>query len=399
MTLLAGADLVLPDRVLLSGTLVIDDGRIVAIQTTPVADSSRVDLSNHFILPGFIDVHVHGVDGTDAMDGADAIRRMAARLPRYGVTAFCPTTIACVPDALGAVLDATRVARRDPVSGHARVLAAHLESNFINPEYRGAQPLRCLCLPPDEARQPGSAGDVNPAQILERIESSSGDVAIVTLASELPRGIDLVRRLVTSGIRVSLGHSGATFDQAMEGIKAGATHATHLFNRMPPVHHREPGLAGAVLASDDIAAELICDGVHVHPGMLRVAIESKTPHRIMAITDGTAAAGLATGSKVRLGEHTIVARDGAAYLDDGTLAGSVQTMDRVLKLLVERVGIELVDVARMCATTPAAEMGLAGLGLIQVGAAADLTVLNRRLEVVQTYVGGERVFVREPYRS
>jgi N-acetylglucosamine-6-phosphate deacetylase len=336
------------------------------------------------------------VDGTDAMDGTDAVRRLAARLPRYGVTAFCPTTIACVPEALGAVLEAVRAARRDPARGHARVLAAHLESNFINPEYRGAQPLRCLCLPPDDSRRdPADTGSVNPGQILRAIDSAPGDVGIVTLAPELPRGLDLVGRLVRSGVRVSLGHSGATFDQAMAGIRAGATHATHLFNRMPPMHHREPGLAGAVLASDDVAAELICDGVHVHPGMMRVAIESKTPHRMMAITDGTAAAGLPSGARVRLGEHAIVARDGAAFLDDGTLAGSVQTMDRALKLLVERVGIPLVDAARMCATTPATELGLAGMGLIEPGALADLTVLNRDFEVVRTYVAGELVYERK----
>ncbi len=393
MTLLAGADIVLGDRILTSGTLVIDGGRIVAVEPGSSKDASRVDLRNHVIVPGFVDVHVHGVDGTDAMNGQDAIRRIAQRLPRYGVTAFCPTTIACEADALRGVLDATGNARRDQESGSARVLPAHLESNFINPDFRGAQPLRCLCLPPNPGHlEPSNVDGISAGPILERIESSSADVGIVTLAPELRGGIDLVRRLARTGIRVSLGHSGATFDQSREAIAAGARHATHLFNRMPPVHHREPGLAGAVLVDDTVAAELICDGVHVHPAVMRLAIDAKTSRRVMAITDGTAASGLPVGSRARLGEHTIVTGDRAAYLEDGTLAGSTQTMDRVLKVLVETVGLPLVDAARMCSTTPASEMGLEGVGVIEPGAVADLTVLNRSLEVVQTYVGGHLAF-------
>jgi N-acetylglucosamine-6-phosphate deacetylase len=193
---------------------------------------------------------------------------------------------------------------------------------------------------------------------------------------------------------VSLGHSGATYEQAQAGIAAGARHATHLFNRMPRLDHRAPGLAGAVLQTDEVAAELICDGVHVHPALIRTAVAAKRPQKIFAITDATGAAGLPDGGRATLGGRTITARSGAAYLDDGTLAGSVLTMDAALRVLVERIGLSLVDAATMCATTPARELGLVGHGLLAVDAAADIVVLDAQLAVVQTYVGGQLAYSR-----
>jgi N-acetylglucosamine-6-phosphate deacetylase len=165
---------------------------------------------------------------------------------------------------------------------------------------------------------------------------------------------------------------------------------------MPPFLHRAPGLAGAVLQTDEVAAELICDGVHVHPAVLRTAIAAKRPSRILAITDGTAVAGLAAGTRATLGGYPITVRDQAAYLDNGTLAGGAQTMDRVFQLLVAIVGLSLVDAVALCATTAARELGLVGHGLLATGAAADLVVLDARLSVVQTYVGGQLVYSREP---
>jgi len=163
---------------------------------------------------------------------------------------------------------------------------------------------------------------------------------------------------------------------------------------MAPLHHRAPGLAGAVLQADDIAAEIICDGVHVHPALIRAAVAAKRPSRMMAVTDSTAAAGLPVGSPASLGDQPIVSGDAAAYLPDGTLAGSVITMDRAFETLVTTVGLSLVDAATMCATTPARELGLAGHGVVTVGAVADLVVLDSRFSVVQTYVGGRLVYVR-----
>jgi N-acetylglucosamine-6-phosphate deacetylase len=389
---LTDADIVLPDRVLSRGTIVIDGDRIIdVVQEAPATSPSdlRVDLRDHLVVPGFIDVHVHGVEGTDSLDGNGAIARIASRLTRYGVTAFCPTTVACSPADLRTVLTGVRSARLSPPAGAARVLPAHLESNFINPDYRGAQPLDCLRLP--NADRSRGEGDFSGADILREIETARPDVGILTIAPEVEGALDLIRQLTAHGHHVSIGHSGATYEQAVEAIAAGARQATHLFNRMTPVNHRTPGLAAAVLEDDDVAAEIVCDGVHVHPSMVRIALAAKTPAKVMAITDGTAGAGLAEGSRTGLGGRAITVRD-AAYLDDGTLAGSVLTMDRAFARLVRTMGLTPVDAATVCATSPARALGLQGFGVIAPGAVADLAVLSADLSLRQTWIAGELVF-------
>ncbi|HYT65904.1 MAG TPA: N-acetylglucosamine-6-phosphate deacetylase [Vicinamibacterales bacterium] len=401
MILLSGADLVLPDRVLAGATLVLEGDRIAEILSSEAKDlppqggshytedTLSLDFPDHYIVPGFIDVHVHGIEGTDALDGGSAIATMAERLPRYGVTAFCPTSIACDPATLRQMLAGVRLARTTRPPGGARVLPAHLESNFINPEYKGAQPLACLrgvTLRPE--------GTWSGAEVLDEIAAARPDVGIVTLAPELDGALELIADLVSHGHHVSLGHSGATYEQALAGIRAGARQATHLFNRMPALGHRVPGLAGAVLESDEVVAELICDGVHVHPAMMRAALAAKRPERIMAITDGTAGSGLPKGSRVTLGGYPITIRD-AAYLDDGTIAGSSLTMDRAFAKLVSQVGLSLSDAATVCATTPARALGLQGFGVVAAGAVADLAILDLDLNVVQTWVAGTLAWERK----
>jgi N-acetylglucosamine-6-phosphate deacetylase len=404
--ILSGAGIVLPDRLLPSGSLVIEGARIVDISDRPRPASggggasgvTYFDLTGHLIVPGFIDVHIHGVEGHDGLAAASGVAEMARRLPRYGVTGFCPTTIACNPDQLTMILAAIREAQREAVPGASRVLKAHLESNFINPDYKGAQPIECI------RRPPGSGGvddleatvedGFSGADIVSVIEAFRAEVGIVTLAPEMPGGIEFTRALVAAGHRVSLGHSGATYDQAMAGVAAGARHATHLFNRMPPLGHREPGLAGAVLRAGEIAAEIICDGHHVHPATARLAIDVKRPARMMAITDGTAGAGLPVGSRVTIGGRPITVTSTAAYLDDGTLAGSTLTMDGAFRMLVNTLGFSVVDAAVMCATTPASELKLEGRGTIVPGAFADLAILDQHLKVARTYVGGAQGFSR-----
>src|SRR5688572_24576373 len=194
MLVLAGGDCVLPDRILTSGSLVIDGSRIVAVDARDriePAGATVVDVRDHYVVPGFVDVHVHGLLGLDTLGGGDVIRSMAAALPRYGVTAFCPTTLACSPGDLRAVLSAVRDARITPRAGAARVLPAHLESNFINPEYRGAQPLECI----RTAAGAGDEGDFTGADILDAIDAHRPDVGIVTIAPEMPGGLDLGARL------------------------------------------------------------------------------------------------------------------------------------------------------------------------------------------------------------
>ena len=322
---------------------------------------------------------------------------MAARLPRYGVTAFCPTTIACRPDALGRVLDQIRRARESPAPRSARVLPAHLESNFINPRIAARSRPACLrtraCGGAGGRAGRGPGGEFAAADILREIERGGPDVGIVTLAPELDGGLDLIAWLSERGHRVSLGHSGASYEQALDAIAAGARQATHLFNRMPPFHHRSPGLAGAILQTAEVAAEVICDGFHVHPAVVRMAIAAKGPSRIMAITDGTAASGLPSapgqrsaasrlGRRVRRvsgGRHARRQRD-----DDGPGLEDVGESDG------RSAGRRRDDVR----DDSARELGLAGHGVVAPGAIADLVVLDARLSVVQTYVGGRLAYSR-----
>ena len=412
MIVLAGGDLVLPGKILSHASLLIDGARIAAVEPKARVDAAGatiVETPECYIVPGFIDVHVHGVDGHDTLDKGAPVAEIASRFPRYGVTAFCPTTVACAPQALRAVLTQVAKARAARPVNSARVLPAHLESNFINPDYRGAQPVECLRLPTDAVDRRGDlqethrAGHYGPSKqdgefsardILDLITGARADVGIVTLAPELPGGVELVRALVTAGHRVSLGHSGASLDEAMAAINAGARHATHLFNRMVPMTHRAPGVAGAVLARDEVAAELICDGYHVHPAMSRIAIASKGVGRLMAITDGTAGSGMSVGLSTRLGGRRIRVTEHAAVLDDGTLAGSTLTMDCAFRTIVTALGFSVAEAAVLCSTTPARELGLTGFGVLAVDAYADLTVLDRDFRVMRTFIDGREVYAR-----
>jgi len=398
MIALSGADIVLPDRIVHGGSIVIEGGRIAAIESRAVDAApgrSVEDLSHHVIVPGFVDVHVHGIEGVDVLDGPDAVGQVASRLLKYGVTAFCPTSVACTPAKLTMLLDAIMRARSGPEGAAARVLPAHLESNFINPEWNGAQPAGCLRSPQEAYGAygaygaSGANGEFSARDILAVIESQRTAVGIVTLAPELPGGLDLVRALVAGGHRVSIGHSGATYDEAREAIAAGARHATHLFNRMSSITSRSPGVAGAVLESDAVAAEIICDGHHVHPSLVSMAIRLKSASRMMAITDATAVAGLPRGSRARLGEQSIIAGERTAVLENGTLAGSILTMDAAFRMLVNRIKLSLTDAARMCATTPAESIAAPEIGSIATGKWADLAVLDRDLRVVRTYLAGQ----------
>ncbi len=395
LTVLTGGRIVLPGQVLDNASLIVEGHRIAGIEPRPIDRLSGADVrsvAGCTVVPGFVDVHLHGLEGTDVLDGPGAVAQVAARLPRYGVTAFCPTSVACAPGMLGVFLESVATAMAHPAPGTARVLPAHLESNFIHPDWAGAQPADCLrtYVPTGTDADTFSGHD-----IVQVMLGHAAAVGIVTLAPELPGGLDLVRRLVAHGVVVSMGHTGATYAQAREAIDAGVTHATHLFNRMTPFTHREPGAAGAVLESVRVSAEIICDGVHVHPSAVALAVRMKSAEHVMAITDASACAGLPAGSQARLGGRLIRSTPRAAVLDGGerrgTLAGSVTTMDRVFRLLVQDIGMPLGDAVRLCATTPCRQLGLADRGRIADGQLADLVVLDGGLQVVQTWIGGRLV--------
>lgn len=398
MIAIVGGDLVLADRVVSSGTVVVEENLVTAVErraSEGPSGATVVDARGCYVVPGFIDVHVHGAYGRDVLGGPTAVADLASVLPRFGVTAFCPTSVACTPGVLADFLDQVGRARADGVPGGARVLPAHLESNFINPDFAGAQPVPCLRLPPTNlvataatAYEEAFVAD----DIMRVIAGHRPEVGIVTLAPELPGSLDLIRTLVAAGHHVSLGHSGADFDTAMRAIDAGARQATHLFNRMVPVSHRAPGLAGAALESPHMTVELIADGVHVHPSICRMAIAMKGTGLVMAITDGTAGAGLAVGETAMLGSQRIYVRAHAAELEDGTLAGSTATMDRIFATLVTQCRVSVVDAAAMCALTPARRLDLVGHGTIAEGAVADLVVLGPGFDVRHTIVDGRLAY-------
>jgi N-acetylglucosamine-6-phosphate deacetylase len=409
MIVLAGARVVTPDGVLDPGTLVIDGDRIVDVHAGGTRGFGHTPLDGHVVVPGFIDLHVHGIEGFDTLASDDGVAAIAARLPARGVTSFCPTTVACGADDLRRVLADVRRLRARPGPLAARVLPAHLESNFIDPGHRGAQPVECLCLPPlvvgpgfqprtsrttdPGAEAPGLHGvapqmTVDADEILAVIDAAGPDVGIVTLAPELPGGLDLVRHLVASGRRVSLGHTGASYEQALAAIDAGARHATHLFNAMPPLLHRAPGAIAAILERQETMAEIVVDGHHVHAPVVRMALALLGRDRVLAITDGTAGAGLPDGARTRIGPHTVTVGPGTARLADGSMAGSLLTLDQGFRNLVGAFGLDLPAAVRACSTNPARALGLQALGAIVPGALADLAVLDPGLRVVQCYVGG-----------
>ncbi|MFN7984843.1 MAG: N-acetylglucosamine-6-phosphate deacetylase [Vicinamibacterales bacterium] len=396
MTILSGARLVLADRMLDGGSLTLDAGHIVAIADRPIDGEPSVDCRGLTIVPGFVDAHIHGVDGVDTLDGPDAIARIAAVLPRRGVTAFCPTTVACAPDALRHVLQQVRAARIAPSPESARVIGAHLESNFINPDFRGAQPAGCIrtWISAGQGAHQASSGDAYfvTADLRDVIDAFAPDIATVTLAPEMDGGLALIDWLVQRRIRVSLGHSGADDAMTLEAVARGARQVTHLFNAMPPMHHRRPGLAGVALQCPELVVELICDGVHVHPTMVKVAVAAKGAPRVLAVSDATAAAGLPAGASARLGDNPIVAGDRCAHLADGTIAGSTTTLDAAFTRLTRDMGIPLVDAAQLCSTAPARELGLRDCGRLAEGAAADLAVLDAGGRIVSTYIAGRLVY-------
>ncbi|MDD2711083.1 MAG: N-acetylglucosamine-6-phosphate deacetylase [Verrucomicrobiae bacterium] len=384
-TILSGATIHLPAKTLKTGSVVITNGCIAEIHEgalpNPKNGAIFIDLTGKILSAGFIDLHIHGMMGIDVMNiGPEGYGRLSAEAAKRGVTALAPTTVACPAEQLRKIMESIHAAREAGVPG-AKLLGLHLESNFINVDFKGAQP----------GDQVFSWEDPRAAAIRKLLEQYARDTCIVTLAPEMPGGIELIRWLVKHGIAASMGHSGAKYDQAMAGIEAGATRATHLFNAMPPLHHRNPGLPGAVLSSPKVFAEMVCDGIHVHPAVIATTIAAKGCDRFMPISDGLEAAGMTSGDFLLGGQHVTVVNN-VAKLDNGTIAGSITTMDRIVRLLVNQTGCDIHDALRMASATPAKGIGRQDIGRIVPGAAADLVVLTPDLEVETTLVDGKVVF-------
>ncbi|HEY3379407.1 MAG TPA: N-acetylglucosamine-6-phosphate deacetylase [Armatimonadota bacterium] len=388
LTILSGAEVLLAEQTLEAGTVVLAAGRIVAIYDhalpNPQDGSTFHDLTGKILAPGLIDVHVHGMMGIDTNEASvEDFQRLSGEAAKHGITALCPTSVACAAGQLSTVLHNLQAARTQGLPG-ARLLGLHMESNFISPEYKGAQPPTAIFSPDDTQAWPTRT----------LIDEYAREIAIVTVAPEVPGVLDLIPWLCERDIRVSLGHSAANYEQAVAGFDAGATHVTHLFNAMPPLHHRAPGLVGAALERDDVYTEIICDGMHVHPAVLSTVFTAKGAERVMVISDALRGAGLPTGGEFTLGGQHITVQDGVARLDNGTIAGSITTMDSIVRLLVAQIGWDLGEAVLMAATTPADGLGLPQLGRLAPGALADLVVFDAALEVTTTYVNGRVVYQR-----
>ncbi|HEV2218231.1 MAG TPA: N-acetylglucosamine-6-phosphate deacetylase [Candidatus Dormibacteraeota bacterium] len=356
---------------------VLTDGAVIAWVgkgSPPERPDEEIVLDGGELLaPGFIDLQVNGFRGRDAAEGGDAIAAISAALPSTGVTAFLPTLISS-PVAAGAEF-AGAVATAEELG--ARVLGAHIEGPFINPSFRGAHD-------PDLLAVPTTAQ----VEVIARAKPR-----LVTLAPELPGGLEAIVRLRRAGVIVSAGHTGADFDQGRKAVDAGVRFGTHVFNAMPPIHHRRPGIALALMLDRRVTVGLIADGEHVHPAVIRELLAVKGPARIALTTDQTAAAGAGAGS-FALSGRTVVSDGTVVRLEDGTLAGSASTMEDLVRRSVAIPGMSLARVVSMATAVPARVLGEKLLGRIGVGACADLVLLDHEQRVRLTMVAGRVRFRR-----
>ncbi|MEX0974714.1 MAG: N-acetylglucosamine-6-phosphate deacetylase [Bacillota bacterium] len=352
--------------------------RIVSVGTgMPAEPGNVIDVGNSRIIPGLIDLHIHGSAGKNAVtDNIDDLVSMARFLADNGVTAFQPTSGAVPVPVLEKGIEVIRELTCGPVRG-ARSIGMHMEGPFLNPERKGAMPKELL-LPPD-------------LDLLKRwVRLGDGTINHVTVAPELPGALDLISYLVSQGITASAGHTFATFAEMMEGFRAGVTVSNHTYNAMRELHHREPGALGAALTQPGIFCELIADGIHVHPGAMRLLIQAKGSDYVCLITDAVLPAGLPRGEYSFLGRKVTIDESGKSYLPDGTIAGSTAFLRNCLRNVVEGLGIPFEVAVGMATVNPAKAARVWGRkGSLAPGKDADVVVLDDSYNVLWSMVEGE----------
>jgi N-acetylglucosamine-6-phosphate deacetylase len=316
------------------------------------------------------------------MDGEyEAIKQVATTHSRFGTTAFLPTTMTMTKDKIIKSLKSIHEARLKG-TGTAEILGIHLEGPYINPEKKGAQ-------------KEEDIKKVSVEEFLEFNQASGNFIRLVTIAPEMPGAIDFIRWLHQQGIIVSVGHSNATYKQVQEGIQAGLSQVTHIFNAMRGLHHREPGVVGAALSSPKLIVEMIADGIHLHPMVLKMLTQIKESEKLVLITDAMRATGFKEGT-YDLGGQEVMVTQGQAKLKNGTLAGSVLTMDKAVKNLVTKVGISLLNAVQMASYNPAKCLGIDDKkGSLELYKDADIVILNKNLETELTMVAGKVVYRRK----
>ena len=367
-----------PGRVVVRGDRIEAVGGMSDVRVPEGA--TRVDAMSLTLVPGFIEPHVHGCGGFDVMEATpESMAVICTTLARHGTTSFLPTTVSSPVDEIESALDRLGALIRTPFFG-ARPLGIHLEGPFLNAQRRGTHQESYVRMP--------DAGLLS-----NWLERAKGTIKLLTMAPELS-GFgpvsDLARR---EGVVVAMGHSDATYAEAIAAVNAGTRYAVHTFNAMRPFSHRDPGIVGAVLDDERIFAEIIADGVHVAPEVVRTFAKAKGPNRLILATDATSATGMPDG-RYALGTSHVEVRAGVCRNAEGRLAGSTLTQDRALRNLIQWTGMRLDDAVRGLTANPAVALSLEGRGRIEPGAFADLVLLDSNPEVIRTYVGGVIAFER-----
>lgn len=358
--------------------IAFEDGKIVAIgkldNVEPIFDTDGV------VLPGFIDEHIHGAGGADAMDGTEqALQTISEYVAKEGTTGFLATTMTQSPENIGKALKNVKTVREKGEYKGAEVLGVHLEGPFISPKHVGAQPLEYVAKPAPETFDKYN-------------EISGGNIKVVTLAPEVEGGLDLVKHLAKIGVVASIGHTGAKFSDVEAAVAAGATNVTHTYNAQTPLHHREAGVVGAAMLIDELNCEMICDTIHVSVPAIKIFVKNKPHYKFTLITDAMRAKGMPDGLS-ELGGQQVFVKNGEARLSDGTLAGSVLKMNVAVKNLVEKVGVSFTDAVDFASANPAKNLGLYDeRGSIEVGKRADFAVMDKDYNILCTVVGGKVVY-------
>lgn len=357
------------------GNVLVKGNKISKISSDALDDSEVIDAEGLYLSPGFIDVHIHGAGGCDTMDGTiESLNTISKTIAKYGTTSFLPTTMTCsLEDIKKAVATAAECMEKGTEG--ANILGVHLEGPFISPSMIGAQNPRYIEKPS-----------------IDTFNFMVGDhlsaIRSITLAPEIEGAKELIEYLKDKGIVVSIGHSKATYKQAADGIKWGICHSTHLYNAMTPLHHREPGIVGAVFDTD-ITTETISDGIHISYPSLRIAYKQKGINKVLLVTDAMMACGMPEG-KYALGGQDVFVKDGAARLKQGNLAGSILTLDKAIRNIYKNSNYELYDIVKMATYNGAKHCKVEDRkGLIKEGYDADLVLFDEDINIKKVIIGGK----------
>ncbi|MFZ0332883.1 MAG: N-acetylglucosamine-6-phosphate deacetylase [Candidatus Acidiferrales bacterium] len=382
-TIIHAARALTPLQEITDAAVVFQDGRITAVESragiVAPAGAREISARDATIVPGFVDVHVHGAGGHDVMSSTEeALTTIASTVARHGTTSLVATTVTAPPDETRRSLEGISRYILNPANraadATAEIIGIHMEGPFISPTRRGVHPAGAIANPS--------------VTLLDRyLEAAAGTVRILTLAPEIPGALELVERGYAKGLVVALGHTDATYEQARTAIFRGARHAVHVFNAMRPFSHRETGVLGAVLTDPNVTAEVIADGVHVDDPAIRLLLAAKGTDLVLLVSDGTAATGMRDGS-YRLGTFDVTVSDGVCRNREGKLAGSTLTLDRAVQHMV-RLGVPLIEAIRMATFNPARRVGMeTRKGVLAPGADADVILLTPELKVANVFARG-----------